>query len=203
MDCSAFTELQTSSKRRPSPVYSALRAAGPRHWQNSHASRKGRAGDPWGSSVGNTLIRGQQKLVVAEIFSIVLLTHCLAPTQDQDELEARVKDDSLPYYQYCLGCMHNSQSPLPEKLAQQASKTGFHMLARLVLNYRPQMIHPPLSPTVLGLQVAQNGQGRWEEMENHQNWLSWGHAVSQHHRLLERETANLSLEGMKACAAEV
>ncbi|KAL0588008.1 putative uncharacterized protein SPANXA2-OT1 [Plecturocebus cupreus] len=63
MDCSALPELQTSSKRRPSPVYSAPRATGLRCHQNSRTSRKGRAGDPWGSSTRNTLVRGQQKLV--------------------------------------------------------------------------------------------------------------------------------------------
>ncbi|KAL0593849.1 hypothetical protein AAY473_036244 [Plecturocebus cupreus] len=63
MDCSAFTELQTSSKRRPSPVYSAPRAARPRRRQNSHANRKGRAGDLWGSSAGNVLVRNSLKTI--------------------------------------------------------------------------------------------------------------------------------------------
>ncbi|KAL0626617.1 hypothetical protein AAY473_005676 [Plecturocebus cupreus] len=40
MDCSAFTELQTSSKRRLSPVYSAPRATEARHRQKSCTSRK-------------------------------------------------------------------------------------------------------------------------------------------------------------------
>ncbi|KAL0618228.1 retrotransposable element ORF2 protein, partial [Plecturocebus cupreus] len=65
MDCSDFPEHQTSSKRRLSPVYSAPRAAELRLWQKSHASRKGRAGDPWGSSSGNVLVRGQQKFIGA------------------------------------------------------------------------------------------------------------------------------------------
>ncbi|KAL0588928.1 hypothetical protein AAY473_039943 [Plecturocebus cupreus] len=63
MDCSAFTELQTSSKRRLSPVYSAPRAVELRRRQKSRASRKGHAGDPWGSSTGNVLVRGQQKFI--------------------------------------------------------------------------------------------------------------------------------------------
>ncbi|KAL0615102.1 hypothetical protein AAY473_015555 [Plecturocebus cupreus] len=63
MDCSDFPERQTSSKRRLSPVYSAPRAAEPRRWQKSCASRKGHAGDPWGSSTGNVLVRGQQKFI--------------------------------------------------------------------------------------------------------------------------------------------
>ncbi|KAL0601874.1 retrotransposable element ORF2 protein, partial [Plecturocebus cupreus] len=63
MDCSDFPERQTSSKRRLSPVYSAPRAAEPRRQQKSHASRKGYAGDPWGSSAGNVLVRGQQKFI--------------------------------------------------------------------------------------------------------------------------------------------
>ncbi|KAL0619700.1 Histone demethylase UTY, partial [Plecturocebus cupreus] len=63
MDCSDFPELQTSSKRRPSPVYSAPRAAEPRHRQKSHASRKGHTVDPWGSSAGSVLVRGQQKFI--------------------------------------------------------------------------------------------------------------------------------------------
>ncbi|KAL0627657.1 Integrin alpha-8, partial [Plecturocebus cupreus] len=63
MDCSDFPELQTSSKRRLSPVYSAPRAAEPRRRQISRASRKGHAGDPWGSSTGNVLVRGQQKFI--------------------------------------------------------------------------------------------------------------------------------------------
>ncbi|KAL0605929.1 LOW QUALITY PROTEIN: FSD1-like protein, partial [Plecturocebus cupreus] len=64
MDCSDFPERQTSSKRRLSPVYSAPRAAEPRRRQKSRASRKGHAGDPWGSSTGNVLVRGQQKSIV-------------------------------------------------------------------------------------------------------------------------------------------
>ncbi|KAL0593851.1 hypothetical protein AAY473_036246 [Plecturocebus cupreus] len=63
VDCSAFPERQTSSKRRLSPVYSAPRAAEPRRRQKSRASRKGRAGDLWGSSTGNVLVRGQQKSI--------------------------------------------------------------------------------------------------------------------------------------------
>ncbi|KAL0612518.1 LINE-1 retrotransposable element ORF1 protein [Plecturocebus cupreus] len=63
MDCSDFPELQTSSKRRLSPVYSAPRAAEPRRRQKSRASRKGHAGDPWGSSTGNVLVRGQLKFI--------------------------------------------------------------------------------------------------------------------------------------------
>ncbi|KAL0600000.1 hypothetical protein AAY473_029877 [Plecturocebus cupreus] len=63
MDCSDFPERQTSSKRRLCPVYSAPRAAEPRRRQKSHASRKGHAGDPWGSSAGNVLVRGQQKFI--------------------------------------------------------------------------------------------------------------------------------------------
>ncbi|KAL0607727.1 LINE-1 retrotransposable element ORF1 protein, partial [Plecturocebus cupreus] len=63
MDCSAFPERQTSSKRRLSPVYSAPRAAEPSRRQKSRASRKGHAGDPWGSSTGNVLVRGQQKSI--------------------------------------------------------------------------------------------------------------------------------------------
>ncbi|KAL0611412.1 hypothetical protein AAY473_018036 [Plecturocebus cupreus] len=64
MDCSDFPERQTSSKRRLSPVYSAPRAAEPRRWQKSRASRKGQASDPWGSSTENVLVRGQQKFIV-------------------------------------------------------------------------------------------------------------------------------------------
>ncbi|KAL0616741.1 Zinc finger protein [Plecturocebus cupreus] len=45
MDCFDFPELQTSSKRRPSPVYSAPRAARLRCQQNSCTSRKGRTVD--------------------------------------------------------------------------------------------------------------------------------------------------------------
>ncbi|KAL0605233.1 hypothetical protein AAY473_021831 [Plecturocebus cupreus] len=63
MDCSDFPERQTSSKRRLSPVYPAPRAAEPRRRQKSRASRKGRTGDPWGSSAGNVLVRGQQKCI--------------------------------------------------------------------------------------------------------------------------------------------
>ncbi|KAL0606819.1 putative uncharacterized protein CCDC28A-AS1 [Plecturocebus cupreus] len=63
MDCSDFPERQTSSKRRLSPVYSAPRAAKPRRRQKSRASRKGHASDPWGSSAGNVLVRGQQKFI--------------------------------------------------------------------------------------------------------------------------------------------
>ncbi|KAL0598791.1 UPF0764 protein C16orf89 [Plecturocebus cupreus] len=67
MDCSAFTELQTSSKRRPSPVYSAPRAAEPRRRQKRCASRKGHTGDSWGSSPGSILVRGQQKFIGFEM----------------------------------------------------------------------------------------------------------------------------------------
>ncbi|KAL0622217.1 putative uncharacterized protein CCDC28A-AS1 [Plecturocebus cupreus] len=63
MDCSDFPERQTSSKRRLNPVYSAPRAAEPRRWQKSRASRKGHTGDPWGSSTGNVLVREQQKFI--------------------------------------------------------------------------------------------------------------------------------------------
>ncbi|KAL0629181.1 Zinc finger protein, partial [Plecturocebus cupreus] len=63
MDCSDFPERQKSSKRRLSPVYSAPRAAKPRRRQKSCASRKGHAGDPWGSSTGNVLVRGQLKSI--------------------------------------------------------------------------------------------------------------------------------------------
>ncbi|KAL0598662.1 LINE-1 retrotransposable element ORF1 protein [Plecturocebus cupreus] len=63
MDCSDFPERQTSSKRRLSPVYSAPRAAEPRRRQKSRARRKGHAGDLWGSSTGNVLVRGQQKCI--------------------------------------------------------------------------------------------------------------------------------------------
>ncbi|KAL0606327.1 Protein GVQW1 [Plecturocebus cupreus] len=64
MDCSDFPERQTSSKRRLSPVYSAPRAAEPRRRQKSRVSQKGGAGDLWGSSAGNVLVRGQQKFIV-------------------------------------------------------------------------------------------------------------------------------------------
>ncbi|KAL0615104.1 hypothetical protein AAY473_015557 [Plecturocebus cupreus] len=63
MDCFAFTELQTSSKRRLSPVYSAPRAAEQRRRQKSRANRKSHAGNPWGSSAGNVLVRGLQKFI--------------------------------------------------------------------------------------------------------------------------------------------
>ncbi|KAL0601843.1 hypothetical protein AAY473_028038, partial [Plecturocebus cupreus] len=63
MDCSAFTELQTSSKSRLSPVYSTPRAAEPRRRQKSRASQKGHAGNQWSSSAGNVLVRGQQKFI--------------------------------------------------------------------------------------------------------------------------------------------
>ncbi|KAL0591203.1 hypothetical protein AAY473_038719 [Plecturocebus cupreus] len=63
MDCSDFPERQTSSKRRLSPVYSTPRAAEPRRRQKSRASRKGHAGDPWGSSTGDVLVRGQLKFI--------------------------------------------------------------------------------------------------------------------------------------------
>ncbi|KAL0613762.1 retrotransposable element ORF2 protein [Plecturocebus cupreus] len=66
MDCSDFPERQTSSKRRLSPVYSAPRAAEPRRRQKSRASRKGHASDPWGSSTGNVLVRGQQKCIAIQ-----------------------------------------------------------------------------------------------------------------------------------------
>ncbi|KAL0594868.1 retrotransposable element ORF2 protein [Plecturocebus cupreus] len=66
MDCSDFPELQTSSKRRLSPVYSTPRASEPRCRQKSRASRKGHAGDPWGSSTGNVLVRGQQKCIAQQ-----------------------------------------------------------------------------------------------------------------------------------------
>ncbi|KAL0617417.1 UPF0764 protein C16orf89, partial [Plecturocebus cupreus] len=69
MDCSDFPERQTSSKRRLSPVYSAPRAAEPRRWQKSRTSRKGHAGDPWGSSAGNVLVRGQQKCIDGVLLS--------------------------------------------------------------------------------------------------------------------------------------
>ncbi|KAL0626652.1 UPF0764 protein C16orf89 [Plecturocebus cupreus] len=65
MDRSAFTELQTSSKRRLNPIYSTPRAAELRRRQKSRASRKGSAGDPWGSSAGNVLVHGQQKFISA------------------------------------------------------------------------------------------------------------------------------------------
>ncbi|KAL0598777.1 hypothetical protein AAY473_031275 [Plecturocebus cupreus] len=63
MDCSAFTELQTSSKRRLSPIYSAPRATELRNQQKICTSRKGGAGDPWGSSAGNVLVWGQQNFI--------------------------------------------------------------------------------------------------------------------------------------------
>ncbi|KAL0623450.1 LOW QUALITY PROTEIN: hypothetical protein AAY473_007166 [Plecturocebus cupreus] len=63
MDCPDFPERQTSSKRRLSPGYSAPRAAEPWRQQKSRASRKGHAGNPWGSSAGNVLVRGQQKSI--------------------------------------------------------------------------------------------------------------------------------------------
>ncbi|KAL0618046.1 LOW QUALITY PROTEIN: Zinc finger protein [Plecturocebus cupreus] len=75
MDCSDFPERQTSSKRRLSPVYSAPRAAEPRRRQKSRASRKGHAGDPWGSSTGNVLVRGQQKFI--ENHLILLISNML------------------------------------------------------------------------------------------------------------------------------
>ncbi|KAL0629560.1 RING finger protein 121 [Plecturocebus cupreus] len=70
MDCSAFIEFQTSSKRRLSPIYSAPRAAELRCRQKSHASRKGRSSDPWGASTGNVLVRRQQKFIETESCSV-------------------------------------------------------------------------------------------------------------------------------------
>ncbi|KAL0612322.1 hypothetical protein AAY473_018952 [Plecturocebus cupreus] len=75
MDCSALPELQTSSKRRPSPIYSTPRAAGSRPRQNSHASQKGRTGDPWGSSAGNVLVRSHSCCLV---WSAVMQSHLTA-----------------------------------------------------------------------------------------------------------------------------
>ncbi|KAL0609451.1 LOW QUALITY PROTEIN: UPF0764 protein C16orf89 [Plecturocebus cupreus] len=79
MDCSDFPELQRSTKRRLSPVYSAPRAAEARRWQKSHASQKGRAGDPWGSATGNVLVRGQQKFIVWRPLALCAFTGSCNP----------------------------------------------------------------------------------------------------------------------------
>ncbi|KAL0600428.1 retrotransposable element ORF2 protein [Plecturocebus cupreus] len=59
------SQMIRSSKHHPKGD-SAPRAAEPRRQQKSRASRKGHAGDPWGSSAGNVLVCGQQKFIVVE-----------------------------------------------------------------------------------------------------------------------------------------
>ncbi|KAL0588987.1 LOW QUALITY PROTEIN: hypothetical protein AAY473_040002 [Plecturocebus cupreus] len=85
MDCSDFPERQTSSKRRLSPVYSAPRAAEPRRRQKSRASRKGHAGDPWGSATGNVLVRGQQKFIGTSIDFMTKTLKAIATKQKIDK----------------------------------------------------------------------------------------------------------------------
>ncbi|KAL0606837.1 Voltage-dependent anion-selective channel protein 1 [Plecturocebus cupreus] len=131
MDCSDFPERQTSSKRRLSPVYSAPRAAEPRRWQKSHASRKGRAGDPWGSSTGNVLVRGQQQFIETGSHHVgqaglELLTSSDPPTlASQSARITGMSHHTQPQeqifksiYQKCtrrdgvsLCCSHTSQTP--------------------------------------------------------------------------------------------
>ncbi|KAL0620011.1 Protein GVQW1 [Plecturocebus cupreus] len=45
--------------------------------------------------------------------------------------------------------------------ASASQRQGFTMLARLVSNSQPQVIHPPRAPEVLGLQVLAVGRARW------------------------------------------
>ncbi|KAL0596210.1 hypothetical protein AAY473_034158 [Plecturocebus cupreus] len=125
MDCSDFPERQTSSKRRLSPVYSAPRAAEPRRRQKSRASRKGHAGDPWGSSTGNVLVRGQQKFIG---WNAVVRSWLIAASTSWTQAIL------LPWPPKYLG------------LQAHAMRQGFTMLPRLVLNSWTQVIHATQPP---------------------------------------------------------
>ncbi|KAL0602363.1 hypothetical protein AAY473_028561 [Plecturocebus cupreus] len=53
---------------------------------------------------------------------------------------------------YCNVCLLGSS----DSLTSASQRQSFTMLARLVLNYRPQVIQPPQPPKMLGLQVSSN-----------------------------------------------
>ncbi|KAL0620186.1 NANOG neighbor homeobox [Plecturocebus cupreus] len=71
-------------------------------------------------------------------------------------LQPRLEYTGMIFAHCNLCLLGSSNSPAPaSKVAGITVETGFTMLARLVLNSRPQLIHLPQPPKVLGLQTVQ------------------------------------------------
>ncbi|KAL0588516.1 hypothetical protein AAY473_039528 [Plecturocebus cupreus] len=154
MDCSDFPERQTSSKRRPSPVYSAPRAAE----QNSHTSRKGHAGDPRGSSAGNVLVRGQQKCIG---FSKILpmksmFQHVLGSQMNKAIILLEFPLLMLSILRQGLTLLHRLECNGMKKAHCSPDLLGLSNTPQLLkqLGLQPQAILPPQLSKVLGLQVC-------------------------------------------------